>query len=78
MGNHGEGAVCGQWPLLARSIPIQLYAIAVRISQIEGFAHTMIRCAIQRDMIGLQSTEGVGECDARWVKYRDVIESSRT
>ena len=46
---HRQTAVRRAWPFFLRPIPIKFHAVAIRIAQIQCFAHAMIRGAFERN-----------------------------
>lgn len=55
------------WP-----VPAELDAVAVGVAQIQGFAHAVVRGAVDGDGRGENPPQRVGEDRARWVENRDV------
>jgi hypothetical protein len=58
---HGERAVCRFRPFGLRLVPVKLYAVAVRIAQVQRFAHPMIAGAVKLYPFGQKPLQRIGE-----------------
>src|SRR5687768_1345273 len=72
---HREAAVRTARPLFFRPVPIKFDAVAVPVTQVEGFADSVVGCAIERDASLLQPAQGVGQRRARGVKDGEMIKA---
>src|SRR5262245_3737988 len=71
---HPEASVLVPRPLLLRAIPVELEAVPVRVAEVEGFADSVIRGALERDARLDKATERIRERSAVGVADRGVEE----
>jgi hypothetical protein len=74
-GGHGEVAGGGARPLVGGAIPIEFHAILIRVAEVEGLAYAVVGGAIEGDVGGDETAEGVGEGGPGGVEDGDVIEA---
>ena len=48
---HRHAPLWRSGPLLLRAVPIQLQAVVVRVTQVDGFADAVITGSVQRDTL---------------------------
>src|SRR5262245_24907122 len=69
--------VANEWPLDARSIAIDLDAVAVRIGEVDRLADAVVRGALQ-DRAGLhEPAYRLPQIGARWRQYREMVKAGR-
>lgn len=70
---HRQLAVGTPRPLLPRTIPIQLNPVPIRITQIQRLAHSMVRCAVERDARPHQPLQSIGQRSLGRIQNRQMI-----
>src|SRR5262245_22780934 len=69
--------LANEWPLDARSIAIDLDAVAVRIGEVNRLADSVVRGALQ-DRAGLhEPAQRPSQIGARWRQYREMVQAGR-
>src|ERR1700688_5258406 len=75
IGAHGDSAVRGARPLLARAIPVELEAVAVGGGEVDRLADAVVGSALQADTRVEDPAHRRGERGLCWIADRDVIEA---
>src|SRR5512140_49833 len=68
-------AVLGQGPFGFGTVPRQLYALAVRVPQIECLAHSVIACAFEANASIDQPAQCIGQCRPRGIANSNMVEA---
>ena len=75
MGVHDQVAVGVVGPFGFGAIPVEFYAVEVGVVEVEGFADAVVCGSVKSDAGGKEAAKGVGECGARGIKNREVVEA---
>src|SRR5215831_18368357 len=76
--DHGDALpLRGSRPLLLRPVSIELDAVSVRISEIDGLTDTVVGGAVERDAGVEDALHGSREVRAIGKAHRDVVEPGR-
>jgi len=73
--DHGQVPSWVTWPGFSRAIAIQFDAIAIRIAEVEGLAHSMIGGAIQVNSRIHETPQGVRQRLAIGIADRDMVQA---
>ena len=74
-GVHGEFAVGGAGPGVARTVPVEFDAVLIRVAEIESFADAVVGGSIERNLVLDERFEGSAEIGARGKHNREMIET---
>ena len=71
---HRHSPIWRPGPRFLRTVPVQLDAVVVRVTQIQGFADSVVAGTVQLDPCVDQTTQGVRKRPPGWVEDGDVVE----
>ena len=75
MSVHGEVAFGVSGPFGFGAIPVEFYAVVVRVVEVEGFAYAVVGGSVEWDVGGDEAAQSVGQGCSRGIEDGEVVEA---